>query len=132
ATIAILLMTIVAWRSFVPAPENSALFAGSVAYDAYSLFFKVLFLAATGVIILFAMPGVSRWAGGHGEVWALMLSCTLGMCFMAAANDLLMMYLSLEFVSVTSYILAGFLRKNRKSAEASIKYILYASEASWL
>ena len=52
------------------------------------------------------------------------------MMLMAGANDLLMMYLALEFVSITSYILAGFLRKNRKSAEASLKYIIYGAAAS--
>src|SRR5262245_3141867 len=80
-TLAILSWTVYAWRSFVPSPENAALFAGSVAYDPYSLFFKILFLSATAVIIVFAIPGVARWGSGHGEVWALMLSCTLGMCF---------------------------------------------------
>ena len=49
---------------------------------------------------------------------------------MTAANDLLMMYLSLEFVSITSYIMAGLLRRNRKSAEASLKYIIYGSVAA--
>jgi NADH-quinone oxidoreductase subunit N len=105
-------------------------FGGSATSDAYALFFRALFLAATAVVIAFAMPVASKWASGHGEVYALMLSCTLGMCFMAAASDLLMMYLSLEFVSVTSYVLAGFLRRNRKSAEASLKYILYGAAAS--
>jgi NADH-quinone oxidoreductase subunit N len=52
------------------------------------------------------------------------------MLLMSGANDLLMMYLSLEFVSITSYIMAGFLRKNRKSAEASLKYIIYGAAAS--
>jgi NADH-quinone oxidoreductase subunit N len=51
------------------------------------------------------------------------------MMIMAAANDLLMMFLALEFVSVTSYIMAGLLRRNRKSAEAALKYILYGAAA---
>ncbi len=135
--LATLALIVAAWKSYPlglagVSAEGTRLFGGAVAYDKFSLFFKGLFLAATVVIILFAAPVVAKWQTGKGEIYALMLSCTLGMCFMASANDLLMMYLSLEFVSITSYILAGFLRKNRKSIEASLKYILYGAAASGL
>lgn len=131
-TAAALVMVVMMWRSMPDDAGVELLFAKAVAFDHFSLFFKALFLVATLLVILFAWPVVAKWPTGRGEVYALILSCTLGMCFMVAATDLLMMYLSLEFVSITSYILAGFLRKNRKSIEASMKYILYGAAASGL
>ena len=108
----------------------AAAFMGAFAADLYGVFFKILFLAAAAVVIVLTQPVVARWKSGAGETYALMLSCTLGMMLMAGANDLLMMYLSLEFVSVTSYILAGMRGRDRFSSEASLKYIIYGAAAS--
>lgn len=107
-----------------------AAFGGALAVDLYGLFFRILFLAAAAIAIVLTQGVVATWKSGHGEMYALMLSCTLGMMFMAGANDLLLMYLSLEFVSITSYILAGMRSKNRFSSEASLKYIIYGAAAS--
>ena len=112
-----------------PAGPQAA-FGGAIAVDLYAIFFKILFLSAAAVAIVLTQPVVARWTSGQGEMFALILSCTLGMMLMAGANDLLMMYLSLEFASVTSYILAGMRRKDRKSSEASLKYIIYGAAAS--
>jgi len=107
-----------------------AVFRGAYSVDAFSNYFKLTFLAAGIIVAFFSIPAIKDWHSGKGEFFALLLSCTFGMMLMAGANDLLMMYLALEFVSITSYILAGFLRKNRKSAEASLKYIIYGAAAS--
>ncbi|HLY08317.1 MAG TPA: NADH-quinone oxidoreductase subunit N [Planctomycetota bacterium] len=106
------------------------IFRGAYSVDSYANYFKLLFLGAGLIVSFFSIPAIKDWPSGKGEFFALLLSCTFGMMLMAGANDLLMMYLSLEFVSITSYILAGFLRKNRKSAEASLKYIIYGAAAS--
>ncbi len=108
----------------------AAAFGGAFAADLYGNFFKILFLAAAAVAIVLTQPVVARWKTGAGETYTLMLSCTLGMMLMAGSNDLLMMYLTLEFVSVTSYILAGMRSRNKLSAEASLKYIIYGAAAS--
>jgi NADH-quinone oxidoreductase subunit N len=107
-----------------------AVFRGAYSVDSYANYFKLLFLGAGIIVAIFSIPAIKDWQSGKGEFFALLLSCTFGMMLMAGANDLLMMYLSLEFVSITSYIMAGFLRKNRKSAEASLKYIIYGAAAS--
>ena len=107
-----------------------AAFAGAFAVDLYGAFFRILFLASAAVVIVLTQPVVARWKTGAGETYALMLSCTLGMMLMAGANDLLMMYLSLEFVSITSYILAGMRSRDKLSSEASLKYIIYGAAAS--
>src|SRR3954463_503285 len=118
---------LVARQAGVPA---QVVFRGAYAVDGFATYFKLAFLGAAIVVALFSVPAIREWQSGKGEFFALLLSCTFGMMLMAGANDLLMMYLALEFVSITSYILAGFLRKNRKSAEASLKYIIYGAAAS--
>ncbi len=116
------------WRH-VDAPPHAA-FRNAYVIDSYAGYFKLMFLGAALIVSVLSVPAIKDWSSGKGEFFALLLSCTFGMMLMAGANDLLMMYLSLEFVSITSYILAGFLRKNRKSAEASLKYIIYGAAAS--
>src|SRR5208283_2894006 len=65
-----------------------------------------------------------------GEYYAILLASTLAMFLMAESANLLMAYLALEFVSLTSYILTGFLRHNRRSLEAALKYLIYGGVAS--
>src|SRR5262249_11442272 len=64
---------------------------------------------------------------GQGEFYALMLAVTLSNLLMAAANDLAMLYLSLEMVSITSYVMVAYLKGDRLSNEASLKYILFGA-----
>src|SRR6185295_15249469 len=111
-------------------PINKLAFRDAYKVDGFANYFKLMFLLSSLVVTVFSIPAIKDWTSGKGEFFTLLLSCTFGMMLMAGANDLLMMYLSLEFVSITSYILAGFLRKNRKSAEASLKYIIYGAAAS--
>ena len=66
----------------------------------------------------------------QGEYYTLLFTCTLGMFFMASSSNLLMAYLSLELVSLTSYVLTGFLPHNRRSGEAALKYLIYGGVAS--
>ncbi len=113
-----------------PDPRGLRVFQQAYAIDGYSYFFKLAFIGAAVVVGIFSVPAIRGWSTGKGEYFALLLSCTFGLVLMASANDLLMMYLALEFASVTSYIMAGLLRKNRKSAEASLKYIIYGAAAS--
>ena len=112
------------------AAPTGPVFLGAYAIDGFSYFLKITFAGAGLIVALFSMPALRGWKTGHGEYFTLLLACTFGMVLMSSANDLLMMYLSLEFVSVTSYIMAGLLRRNRKSAEASLKYIIYGAAAS--
>jgi NADH-quinone oxidoreductase subunit N len=81
-------------------------------------------------VIIFSMRSSEVAERGSGEYSALLLAICLGMMLMAASSDLLMVYLSIEIVSIVGYILAGFRRGNRKSAEAALKYIIYGGVAS--
>ena len=100
--------------------------------DPFATFLKIL--VYTGMILVAIGGGgyMNKHATGRGEFWSLFLFVTLAMSIAVSANNLLLLFLSIEFLSITSYILAGFLRENKRSAEAGMKYFLYGSVASSL
>jgi NADH-quinone oxidoreductase subunit N len=106
------------------------LFHRMMVLDNFSLFFKVVALAATILCIWMSLGSNEIKQVHEGEYYTLLLTCTLGMFFMASASNLLMAYLSLELVSLTSYVLTGFLPHNRRSSEAALKYLIYGGVAS--
>jgi NADH-quinone oxidoreductase subunit N len=111
--------------------EAGWLFGRMIVLDAFSVFFKVLLgLALLAVVWMSLRSREVRGQPNEGEYYALVLSSALGMFLMASAANLLMAYLSLEFVSLTSYVLTGFLRHNRRSGEAALKYLIYGGVAS--
>jgi NADH-quinone oxidoreductase subunit N len=110
--------------------SSQALFNGMIATDAFAVFFKWLFLAAAGLTVLIAAQGKAFPPARIGEFYALLAAITLGMFLMASATDLLMMYMAIELVSMTSYVLAGFRKGDRKAAEGSLKYVIYGGVAS--
>ena len=106
------------------------LFHRMIVLDNFSIFFKVFSLAATILCILMSMGSREIDRVHEGEYYALLLTCTLGMFFMASSSNLLMAYLSLEMVSLGSYVLTGFLPQSRRSSEAALKYLIYGGVAS--
>jgi len=109
---------------------SSTLFNGMVATDTFAIFFKWLFLGAAALTVLIAAPGKDFPAQRLGTFYALLLAVVLGMFLMASATDLLMAYIAIELVSMTSYALAGFKKGDRRAAEASLKYVIYGGVAS--
>lgn len=107
-----------------------SLFLGMIQLDLFSSFFKVLLIAATTATILFSLRSEELDARLRGEYYALLLAITLGMFLMASSTNLLMIFIALETVSLTSYVLAGFLTHNPRSSEAAFKYITYGAVAS--
>jgi len=106
------------------------LFHRMMILDNFSLFFKVIALAAAILCIWMSLSSNEIKQVHEGEYYTLLLTCTLGMFFMASSSNLLMAYLSLELVSLTSYVLTGFLPHNRRSSEAALKYLIYGGVAS--
>jgi NADH-quinone oxidoreductase subunit N len=107
------------------------LFDRMIVLDAFGVFFKVLLgLALFAVVWMSLGSREVRGQPNEGEYYALLLASGLGMFLMASAGTLLMAYLSLEFVSLTSYVLTGFLRHNRRSGEAALKHLIYGGVAS--
>ena len=109
-----------------------SLFHGMIVFSRFTLFFKVIFVLTALLVALFSIRNPLVKAAGEGEYCTLLLTGTLGCFLMAAASDFLMVYLSIELVSIASYVMVGFYRKDRKSAEAALKYVIYGAVASGL
>jgi len=105
------------------------LFGKMVVHDPFALFFKLIFSLAALAAIWMSLDS-KEITTNRGEYYGLLVSSTLGMYFMASSSNLLMAYLSLEFVSLTSYVLTGYLRHDRRSGEAALKYLIYGGVAS--
>lgn len=103
-----------------------------VAVDSFASFFKLIITIATMFVILFSVfsKELKSCEDRMGEYYTLMMGMVLGMFFMINSTDLILIYLSVELVSLSSYVLAGFLKTSRASAEASLKYIIYGGVAS--
>lgn len=106
------------------------LFFGMFELDTFAHFFRYLALVAVGVTILISLgyaPLGKRYAG---EFYGLFLFMAFALILVAAANNLLMIYLAIESVSLISYLLVGFLKSDPKSKEAALKYLLFGSVCS--
>ena len=110
--------------------SEKSLFLGMVRLDSFAVFFKILILGATAVTIIFSIKSEELDPRMKGEYYALLIAVTFGMFLMVSSTNLLMIFISLETVSLTSYILAGFLTHNPRSSEAAFKYITYGAVAS--
>jgi NADH-quinone oxidoreductase subunit N len=111
------------------------LFGGLMASDRFAHLFRVLFAAVTAVIILFSVPAQEKLEGpesqkGIGEFYVLLMTIALGLNMMVMSRNLLMIYLSLELVSIISFIMAGYKIADRKSSEAALKYVIFGGVAS--
>ncbi len=111
------------------AGAQGAVFSGMLVVDPLGSFFKiVLVLASLLVITAFTFRNSRELHGlGQGEFHALVLALTLSNLLLAAANDIVMLYLALEMVSITSYVLVAYLKGDRMSNEASLKYLLFGA-----
>ena len=112
-------------------PEPRLLFGTMYTIDPFALFFKYVILATGIVVIVFSMQSEElRRQETVGEFFCFIAAATFGMLLMTGASHLLMIYLSIELVSISSYVLAGFSKKEHRSAEASLKYVLFGAAAS--
>ncbi|HKA23842.1 MAG TPA: NADH-quinone oxidoreductase subunit N [Candidatus Eisenbacteria bacterium] len=109
---------------------DRTVFAGMVRVDPFSQFFSAVIVGVTIVSVLFSWDYLKRTEILRGEYYALMLFAALGMIFMAQANDLIMVFLGLELMSLALYVLAGFRLGRMESTEAAMKYFLLGAFAS--
>ena len=110
--------------------QSTVLLSGMIAVDAFALFFKLIAVLATGLVVLSSIEYLKGRTPYRGEFYALLLFATLAITLASAATDLIMVYVAMETLSITSYVLAGYLRDDPKSSEAAIKYFLYGAIAS--
>lgn len=98
--------------------------------DGYSTFFKLIFLINVVLSVLISIKYIKIEKVNYGEYYSLILFSTIGMMIMASAGDLIVLYLGLELMALSTYVLAGFIRQNIKSNEAALKYFLLGAFSS--
>ncbi len=124
ALLAAIAASLCAYRNPGPA------FGGMLVVDGFATFFRVLVI---GVGILTVLPSyrfLRREGAEAGEYHALLLFSIAGQCVMVTANELIMIFIGLEISSIASYVLAGYLRDDRRANESALKYFLLGSFAT--
>ncbi|MEW6214225.1 MAG: NADH-quinone oxidoreductase subunit N [Nitrospirota bacterium] len=110
--------------------SSGATFGGMFISDGYSTFFKLIFFVNVILSILISIKYIVIEKVNFGEYYGLILFSTIGMMIMASAADLIVLYLGLELMALSTYILAGFIRYDVKSNEAALKYFLLGAFSS--
>jgi NADH-quinone oxidoreductase subunit N len=107
---------------------------GMVAIDSFGTFFKIIVLTSSLLIILFSFSSeeIVKTVDRIGEYYALIFGMILGMFFMITATDLILIYLSMELMSLSSYVLSGFTKLRERNSEAALKYLIYGAVSSGL
>jgi NADH-quinone oxidoreductase subunit N len=122
--VAALLVTLSRWGTVGRA------FRDMIVLDNFALFFNVVICYATALIVLLSMDYLRRSGNDSAEYWALVLFATAGMMLLAAAGDLVVVFLGLELMSLSLYVLAGLFKRELASGEAALKYFLLGAFAS--
>lgn len=107
---------------------------GIFAVDSFGNYFKILIIISSILIVLFSFSSeeINKIQDRIGEYYALIYGMILGMFFIISATDLILVYLSLELMSLSSYVLAGFTKLRERNSEASLKYLIYGAVSSGL
>src|SRR5580692_9101822 len=113
-----------------PAREHLSAFDGAIVIDPFFIFFGLIFLAATTLVLLLSIRYLDAVREQRGEYYALALFATAAMLLLACGNDLAVLFLALETMSISFYVLTGFLVRRRNSNEAALKYMLIGAFSS--
>jgi NADH-quinone oxidoreductase subunit N len=116
--------------TWIMAQSRGFAFWNMVRVDGFSVFFHVLVIAIALVLILTSYEYMAVQKLRAGEYYGLVLFGLVGMCLMSSAVELVLIFISLEISSISTYILAGFRRRSATSSESSLKYFLLGSFAT--
>jgi NADH-quinone oxidoreductase subunit N len=105
-------------------------FGGMLLVDGFATFFRIVVMSVGILTVLISYSFLKRQDAETGEFHALLLFSIAGQCLMAAANDLIVIFIGLEISSIASYVLAGYLRDDKRANEAALKYFLLGSFAT--
>jgi NADH-quinone oxidoreductase subunit N len=114
-------------RAHIPA---QAAYMNSMLVDAFAIYFWYLFLAGGAIAILMSVRYLEIVHENHGEFYALILFSLVGMMCMAAGYDIVLIFIGLELMAISTYVLVGFLRTDKRSNEASLKYLILGAFSS--
>jgi NADH-quinone oxidoreductase subunit N len=119
------------WMQVTPSASMASIgMMNALLVDRSAIYFFYLFLAGAGISILMSMRYMKTEHENHGEYYALMLLSVVGMMCMAAGFDIVLIFIGLELMAISTYVLVGFLRRNRRSNEAALKYLLLGAFSS--
>ena len=110
--------------TFAMTGQSATAFSGSIAIDDFAVFFQLAILFAAAVVVLMSLSYANETRLPGAEYYSLILFAALGMMLMASAGDLIIIFLGLETMSISIYVLAGLKRSDPRSNEAAIKYFL--------
>jgi NADH-quinone oxidoreductase subunit N len=99
-------------------------FSGLHVVDSFAIFFKAVFLVSAAIVILAAARFLEERGLGAGEFNGLILFATLGTMLMASANDLLSLFVGIETMSICTYVLCGYMKRDQRCSEGALKYLL--------
>ena len=116
--------------SFAIQPVDEPFFHGMFRLDPFALYFKRLFLLALAMVLVMAAEFSPRLESGVSEFYALLMFCATGMLLIASVNDFILLFVSLELVTITFYVLASYLRRQVPSLEAGTKYLILGALSS--
>jgi NADH-quinone oxidoreductase subunit N len=132
AAMALGLILLLSFAGFVGAGAESSAFWGMFVQDGLSLFFKRYFLVAAILILIMAVDFENRLPGGAGRSHAIVIFSLAGMMLAASVNDFAFLFVALELMTVTFYVLSSFQRGRLVSLEAGVKYLILGALASAL
>jgi NADH-quinone oxidoreductase subunit N len=110
--------------------DQGPAFRNMVLVDGYGTFYRLLVLIIGALAVLCSTSYLKRENADSGEFWALLLFSLAGQSLLAVADELIMVFLGLEISSIASYVLAGYLRDDKRNSESAIKYFLLGSFAT--
>ena len=110
--------------------DRGSAFQNMIFIDGYGTFFRALVLVVGFLCILASFSYLEEAKSQTGEYYALILFSLVGQCILCTASDLIMVFIGLEISSIATYILAGFLRDDRRNNESALKYFLLGSFAT--
>jgi NAD(P)H-quinone oxidoreductase subunit 2 len=105
-------------------------FLGSIQIDSFSILFRLFITLSSTLCILMSIEYIQRSGMALAEFLAFLLSATIGGMFLCSANDLITIFVALEMLSLSSYLLAGYAKKDIRSNEAAMKYLLIGGASS--
>jgi NADH-quinone oxidoreductase subunit N len=111
-------------------PRGGVGFFNSLYVDRIAIYFWYLLLAGAAIAILMSVRYLEIEDEHHGEYYALLLLSVVGMMCMAAGIDIVLIFIGLELMAISTYVLVGFLRRDRRSNEAALKYLLLGAFSS--
>ncbi len=109
---------------------GSPAYNGAMLVDSFAIYFFYLFIVGAAIAVLMSMKYLDIEHENHGEFYALILFSVIGMMCMAAGFDIILIFIGLELMAISTYVLVGFLRRDKRSNEAALKYLLLGAFSS--